>query len=45
MLDEKYVGSQFNDSKDHMIKAAIIFEDTELVYKFKKKKTLLIDIN
>ena len=38
MLDEKYVGSQFNDSKDHMIKAAVIFEDTELVYKFKRKK-------
>lgn len=38
MLDEKYVGSQFNDNKDHMIKAAVIFEDTELVYKSKKKK-------
>lgn len=32
-----YVGSQFNDGKDHMIKAAVIFEDTELVYKTKKK--------
>ena len=38
MLDEKYVGSQFNDNKDHMIKAAVIFEDTELVYKSKRKK-------
>ena len=38
MLDEKFVGSQFNDGKDHMIKAAVIFEDTELVYKSKKKK-------
>ena len=39
MLDEKFVGSQFNDGKDHMIKAAVIFENTELVYKYKKKKT------
>lgn len=38
MLDEKFVGSQFNNGKDHMIKAAVIFEDTELVYKTKKKK-------
>lgn len=38
MLDEKFVGSQFNDGKDHMIKAAVIFEDTELVYKTKKKE-------
>lgn len=37
MLDEKFVGSQFNEGKDHMIKAAVIFEDTELVYKYKKK--------
>lgn len=37
MLDEKFVGSQFNDGKDHMIKAAVIFEDSELVYKTKKK--------
>lgn len=37
MLDEKFVGSQFNDGKDHMIKAAVIFEDTELEYKYKKK--------
>ena len=37
MLDEKFVGSQFNDGNDHMIKASVIFEDTELVYKYKKK--------
>ena len=38
MLDEKFVGSQFNDGNDHMIKASVIFEDTELEYKTKKKK-------
>ena len=38
MLDEKFVGSQFNEGKDHMIKASVIFEDSELVYKSKKKK-------
>lgn len=37
MLDEKFVGSQFNDGKDHMIKAAVIFESTKLEYKTKKK--------
>ena len=37
MLDEKFVGSQFNNGQDHMIKAAVIFEDTELVYKRKLK--------
>lgn len=37
MLDEKFVGSQFNNNQDHMIKAAVVFEDTELVYKYKKK--------
>lgn len=36
MLDEKFVGSQFQEN-DHMIKAAVLFEDTELVYKTKKK--------
>lgn len=39
MLDEKFVGSQFNNNQDHMIKASVIFEDTELVYKYKKKPT------
>lgn len=39
MLDEKFVGSQFNNNTDHMIKAAVIFENTELVYKYKKKQT------
>lgn len=38
MLDEKFVGSQFNNQKDHMIKAAVLFEDTKLVYKYKKKE-------
>ena len=38
MLDEKFVGSQFNNGKDHMIKAAVLFENTELVYKYKKKE-------
>lgn len=37
MLDEKFVGSQFNNGIDHMIKAAVLFENTELVYKYKKK--------
>lgn len=38
MLDKKFVGSQFNNGPDHMIKASVIFEDTELVYKYKKKE-------
>ena len=38
MLDEKFLGSQFNNGKDHMIKAAVLFENTELVYKYKKKE-------
>ena len=37
MLDEKFVGSQFNNGLDHMIKASVIFEDTEPVYKNKLK--------
>ncbi len=37
MLDEKFVGSQFNDGKDHMIKAAVTFENSELAYKYKRK--------
>ena len=37
MLDEKFVSSQFNEGSDHMIKAAVIFEGTELEYKNKKK--------
>ena len=28
MLDEKYVGSQFNDGKDYMIKSGVVFEGT-----------------
>lgn len=38
MLDEKFVGSQFNNGDDHMIKASVIFEDRKLVYKHKKKE-------
>ena len=38
MLDEKFVVSQFNNKQDHMIKAAVLFENTELVYKHKKKE-------
>ena len=38
MLDEKFVGSQFNDGNDHMVKASVVFEDTELEYKTKKKE-------
>lgn len=37
MLDEKFVGSQFQDN-DHMIKAAIIFEGSDPVYRKKKNK-------
>lgn len=32
MLDEKFVGSQFNNNQDHMIKASVVFENTELIY-------------
>lgn len=38
MLDEKFVGSQYNEGNDHMIKGAVIFEGSELVYKYKKKE-------
>ena len=37
MLDEKFIGSQFNDGKDFMTKAAVIFEGAEIEYKYKKK--------
>ena len=37
MLDEKFVGSQFNNGNDHMIKAAVTFESSKLDYKYKKK--------
>ncbi len=37
MLDEKFVGSQFNNGIDHMIKAAVLFENTKLEYKNKRK--------
>ncbi len=37
MLDEKFVHSQFNNGNDWMIKAAVVFENVEAVYKYKKK--------
>ena len=37
MLDEKFIGSQYNDGKDFMTKAAVIFEGAEAEYKYKKK--------
>ena len=36
MFDEKFVGSQFNDGNDHMVKASVVFEDTKLEYGPKK---------
>jgi len=33
MLDEKYIGSQFNDNKDHMVKSAVVYEGTKKEYK------------
>ena len=38
MLDEKFIGSQFNDGKDFMTKASVIFEDYEKEYSYKKVK-------
>lgn len=38
MLDEKFVGSQFNNGIDLMIKGAVVFEDTKLEYKTKRKE-------
>ena len=32
------VGMRINNNQDHMIKAAVLFENTELVYKYKKKE-------
>ena len=37
MLDEKFIGSQFNDGKDFMTKAAVVFEGAKSEYKCKKK--------
>jgi len=37
MLDEKFIGSQFNDGKDIMTKASVIFEGAKPEYKYKKK--------
>lgn len=38
MLDEKWVHSQYNNNKDFMVKAVVIFEDVKEVYKSHKKK-------
>ena len=38
MLDEKFIGSQFNDNKDFMTKTSVIFEGAEPEYKYKKKE-------
>lgn len=38
MLDEKFIGSQFNNGKDFMTKASVIFEDYEKEYSYKKVK-------
>lgn len=38
MLDEKWVHSQYNNGKDFMVKAVVIFENVEKVYKNSKKK-------
>ena len=37
MLDEKFIASQFNDGKDFMTKASVIFEGAKSEYKCKKK--------
>lgn len=37
-LNEKFVGAQFNEGKDHMIKDSVVFENTKLEYKNKKKE-------
>lgn len=39
MLDEKFIGSQFNEGKDFMTKTSVIFEDYEKEYSYKKKET------
>ena len=36
MLDEKWVHSQYNNGKDFMVKACVIFENIEAVYKKRK---------
>ena len=39
MLDEKFIGSQFNEGNDFMAKASVIFEGAKPEYKSKKKDT------
>lgn len=36
MLDEKFIGSQFNDGKDFMTKAVVVFKGAIPEYKYKK---------
>ena len=38
MLDEKWVHSQHNNNKDFMVKAAVVFESVDKVYKHSTKK-------
>lgn len=48
MIDEKFVASQFNNKKDHMIKAAVVFEDSVVEYNGRNKligKKVFGDIN
>ena len=45
MLDEKFIGSQFNEKKDFMTKESVIFEDYKKEYSYKKRKHPKIDIN
>ena len=44
MLDEKWVHSQYNNGKDFMVKAVVIFENVEQVYKHTKKKKKITNI-
>lgn len=44
MLDEKFIGSQFNEGKNFMTKASVIFEDYEKEYSYKMKETLWVTV-
>lgn len=44
MLDEKFIGSQFNEGKNFLTKASVIFEDYEKEYSYKKKETLWVTV-
>lgn len=43
-LDEKFISSQFNEGKNFMTKASVIFEDYEKEYSYKKKETLWVTV-